>query len=208
MQTNKNKNHKQRTDFSKNNYFVSFLTSFQLLRSSLLVNLLILCFFVQPNLSIIVSAKNSGNLPFASEKNSLKHISESVNHSSGNIDVNVKNSPNENLKFSSYLGSLFSLFGTEEENIEVIPPTNLPIPTPEPKAIVRKGFTLNSARIEGSVQQLNAESTILNGGAVITGDLLIPGIPSVILNGTPTFGGVITGTGTAIPTSHGDSNFT
>ena len=69
--------------------------------------------------------------------------------------------------------------------------------------IVRHGFTINSgSRVEGSVRQLLGESTILNSGAVITQDLLVPGTPALVQNGTSTFGGTITGTGSATPTNY------
>ena len=44
--------------------------------------------------------------------------------------------------------------------------------------------------INGSVQQMNGESVTLNSGANITGDLQVPGTPTVQLNGTPTYSGV------------------
>lgn len=69
------------------------------------------------------------------------------------------------------------------------------------KAIVRHGFAING-RIEGSVQQLNGENTTLNGGGVLTGDLLVPGTPTVRQNGQPTFGGVVQGGGSAQPTNY------
>jgi hypothetical protein len=43
---------------------------------------------------------------------------------------------------------------------------------------------------------------ILNGGAVLTNDLQVPGTPTLLLNGTPTFGGTIQGTGSAQPTNY------
>lgn len=66
---------------------------------------------------------------------------------------------------------------------------------------VRHAPALNGT-VEGSVQQMTAESTTLNGGAVVTGDLLVPGTPAVRLNGTPTYGGTVDGSGAATPTSH------
>jgi RHS repeat-associated protein len=68
-------------------------------------------------------------------------------------------------------------------------------------AVVKEGFTL-SGRIEGSVQQLSGQNTIINGNASITGDLLVPGVPGLVRNGNNTFGGVITGTGAATPTNY------
>ncbi len=49
---------------------------------------------------------------------------------------------------------------------------------------------------------LTAESVTLNGGASVTGDLLLPGMPTVQLNGNPTYGGTLDGTGATTPTSH------
>ena len=73
-----------------------------------------------------------------------------------------------------------------------------------PAVIVRHAPDLNgSGRIEGSLQQLLGEDVILNGGFVMTGDLLVPGTPSLRLNGHPTFAGTIAGTGSASPTGYG-----
>lgn len=47
-----------------------------------------------------------------------------------------------------------------------------------------------------------AESITFNGGASMTGDLLVPGTPTVQLNGTPTYGGTLEGTGNASPTNY------
>jgi rhamnogalacturonan endolyase len=49
---------------------------------------------------------------------------------------------------------------------------------------------------------VNAESVTLNGGAVITGNLLVPGTPTLRLNGNPNFGGTVTGPGNSQPTNH------
>ena len=68
-------------------------------------------------------------------------------------------------------------------------------------AIIRHAPTLNG-RLEGSLQMLLGESLTLNGGAVVTGKLLVPGTPTVRTNGNPTFGGVIVGTGSTQPSSY------
>jgi len=68
-------------------------------------------------------------------------------------------------------------------------------------AQVRHAPTLNGT-VEGSVQVMTAEDTTLNGGAVVKGDLLVPGTPAVRLNGTPTYGGTVDGPGATTPTSH------
>lgn len=68
-------------------------------------------------------------------------------------------------------------------------------------AHIRHAPTLNGA-VEGSIQQMTAENTTLNGGASVTGDLLVPGTPTVQLNGNPVYGGTLDGTGTTTPTNH------
>ena len=68
-------------------------------------------------------------------------------------------------------------------------------------ALVRHAPTLNGG-VEGSIQQMTAENTTLNGGALVTGDLLVPGTPTVQLNGSPTYGGTVDGIGEATPTTH------
>ncbi len=68
-------------------------------------------------------------------------------------------------------------------------------------ALVRHAPTL-SGTIDGSVQQMTAESVTLNGGAVVTGDLFIPGLPAVRLNGHPDYAGTIDGMGAASPANH------
>lgn len=68
-------------------------------------------------------------------------------------------------------------------------------------AQVRHAPSINGT-VEGSVQQLSAESFTLNGGGKITQDLLVPGTPSVRLNGHPHYGGTIDGAGAAAPSNH------
>ena len=68
--------------------------------------------------------------------------------------------------------------------------------------IVRHSPSLNAGTIEGSLQQLEAWNVTLNGGFILTGDLLVPGTPTVVLNGKPSFAGTITGTGTPAPTGN------
>lgn len=68
-------------------------------------------------------------------------------------------------------------------------------------ARVRHAPTLNG-HVDGSVWQMLPESVTLNGGASITGDLLLPGTPTVRLNGNPNYAGTIDGTGSASPSSH------
>ncbi|MEW5837202.1 MAG: hypothetical protein AB1832_19250, partial [Pseudomonadota bacterium] len=68
-------------------------------------------------------------------------------------------------------------------------------------ALVRQAPTLNG-NVEGSVQVMTAENVTFNGGASVAGDLLLPGTPTVQLNGNPTYGGTLDGTGAATPTNH------
>ena len=63
-------------------------------------------------------------------------------------------------------------------------------------ALVRHAPILNGT-IEGSIQQMKGESVTVGHADVITGDLLVPGKPTVQVNGTPTFGGTIVGGGAA-----------
>ena len=68
-------------------------------------------------------------------------------------------------------------------------------------ATVRHAPSING-RVQGSVEVLLPESQTLNGGAVITSDLLVPGTPTVHLNGSPTYGGTIDGGGSASPSNY------
>jgi len=67
--------------------------------------------------------------------------------------------------------------------------------------LVRHAPAMNSD-IDGSLQQLLPENTTLNSGAMISGDLLVPGTPAVQLNGSPVFGGAHTGPGSASPSNY------
>ncbi len=68
---------------------------------------------------------------------------------------------------------------------------------------VRHAPSLNgSGLIEGSLEQLLGENVTLNGGFTMTGDLLVPGTPTLLKNGSPTFAGTIVGTGSASPAGY------
>ncbi len=69
-------------------------------------------------------------------------------------------------------------------------------------ALVRHAPAINSGTVDGSVQQMLAESITLNGGGVVTGDLFVPGTPMVRLNGKPSYGGTLDGTGATTPTNY------
>lgn len=72
---------------------------------------------------------------------------------------------------------------------------------PAQTALVRHAPTLNG-KVDGSVQQMTAENVTFNSNAAIAGDLLVPGSPSLRLNGNPVFGGTIAGAGNAAPTNY------
>jgi len=82
-------------------------------------------------------------------------------------------------------------------------PTATPAAGSAGTALVRHAPTLNGqVQLLGHVQQLLGETVTLNGGAAITGDLLVPGTPHLVLNGSPTFGGTSVGTGSASPSGY------
>jgi len=68
-------------------------------------------------------------------------------------------------------------------------------------ALIRHAPALNGS-VQGSLQQMTAENTTFNGGANVSGDLLVPGSPAVRLNGSPNYGGTIDGTGAATPSNY------
>lgn len=69
-------------------------------------------------------------------------------------------------------------------------------------AVIRHAITVNVGTVQGSVRQLLGENVVLNGGSVVTGDLLVPGTPQLIVNGGPTIGSIVTGTGSTSPTNY------
>lgn len=75
------------------------------------------------------------------------------------------------------------------------------LPLSATPALVRHAPSI-SGTVDGSIQQLQAENVTLNGAARITGDLLLPGSPTVRLNGRPKFAGTIDGPGSASPAGY------
>ena len=69
-------------------------------------------------------------------------------------------------------------------------------------ALVNHAPAFNSGVLEGSIRQMLGESVALNGSTTITGDLFAPGLPNVILNGSPNYGGTLDGGGAATPTNY------
>ncbi|MBI3568688.1 MAG: hypothetical protein HY084_10875 [Gemmatimonadetes bacterium] len=68
-------------------------------------------------------------------------------------------------------------------------------------ALVRGDLSINGT-LDGSLQLLSGEDVTLNGGAKVTGSLLVPGTPRVRLNGHPTLGATIDGTGSMSPSDY------
>ena len=69
--------------------------------------------------------------------------------------------------------------------------------------VVRHAPNLNgSGLVEGSVQQLLAGNVTLSGGFTVTGDLLVPGSPTLRLNGKPNFAGTLSGSSGSGPTNY------
>src|SRR5262245_60270163 len=66
-------------------------------------------------------------------------------------------------------------------------------------ALINHAPVLNSGVLEGSIRQTLGENVALNGSATITGDLFAPGLPNVVLNGTPNYGGTLGGHGATTP---------
>jgi rhamnogalacturonan endolyase len=58
------------------------------------------------------------------------------------------------------------------------------------------------ATVEGSIHMMSGGSVTLNGGATVTRDLLVPGVPVVRTNGKPGFGGTLDGSGPATPSGY------
>ncbi|HYV11049.1 MAG TPA: PKD domain-containing protein, partial [Pyrinomonadaceae bacterium] len=70
-------------------------------------------------------------------------------------------------------------------------------------AVVRHAPVLDSGRVEGALWQLLGENISMSGTSVITSDLLVPGTPTVsIVDGHPTFAGVIEGSESTQPSNY------
>jgi len=91
-------------------------------------------------------------------------------------------------------------------------PTALPSSTPLPTAtpaqsaasdtiVVRHAPVLNGM-VEGSLRQLLGEAITVNSGGGVTGDLLLPGSPTIRQNGQPALGATVAGSGSAQPSGY------
>ena len=69
--------------------------------------------------------------------------------------------------------------------------------------IVQHAPGLNcGGEINGSLQQLNGENVTLNSGFEMTGDLLVPGTPTVVVRGRPFYSGTVPGDGSSAPSGY------
>lgn len=68
--------------------------------------------------------------------------------------------------------------------------------------ITRHAPSINGSRIEGTVRVLLGENINVNSNAVITGDLLVPGSPTIRLNGNVNYNGTVVGTGNPQPSNY------
>ena len=95
--------------------------------------------------------------------------------------------------FCAALGAVLTLAGVTQAAAES---TNLAV-------TVRHAPVLNgNGVIEGSLQQLLGENATLNGGFTMTGDWLVPGTPTLRVNGNSTFAGTIVGPGNFSPSGY------
>ena len=69
-------------------------------------------------------------------------------------------------------------------------------------ALVNHAPTFNNADLDGSLQLMLGENITLGGSTTVTGDLLLPGTPTVVLNGSPVYGGTLDGTGSTEPSGY------
>jgi rhamnogalacturonan endolyase len=69
-------------------------------------------------------------------------------------------------------------------------------------ALVNHAPTFNNGLLEGSLQQMLGENVTLDGSTVVTSDLLVPGTPTIVLNGSPAYGGTLDSTGSTEPSGY------
>jgi hypothetical protein len=69
--------------------------------------------------------------------------------------------------------------------------------------LVRQVPAINGGgTVEGSLHMMSPGGITFNGGAALTGDLFVPGTPTVRLNGKPNYGGTLDGNGPTTPTNY------
>src|SRR5262249_39203633 len=69
-------------------------------------------------------------------------------------------------------------------------------------ALVNHAPALNSGVVQGSIRQMLGDNVALNGSVTITGALFAPGLPNVVLNGSPNYGGTLDGDGATTPANY------
>ena len=74
--------------------------------------------------------------------------------------------------------------------------------TDPPAAQIVRQVTFGGASVDAVTVAGSTAYVALNGGATITGDLFAPGLPNVILNGSPNYGGTLDGSGAATPSNY------
>ena len=91
----------------------------------------------------------------------------------------------------SWLAITTSFFPASAQTVQ----TNLAV-------IVRHAPSLRGGHVQGSLQQLDGGNVTVGGGFAMTGDLLVPGTPALVLKGKPTYAGIITGDGSPSPSGY------
>lgn len=70
------------------------------------------------------------------------------------------------------------------------------------EAVIVRHAPLINGTVDGTIRMLLPENTTVYPSGVITGDLLVPGTPTVRLSGQPTYGGTIDDVGNASPSNY------
>ena len=69
-------------------------------------------------------------------------------------------------------------------------------------AVARAACALDQRKARRLRAGAVAGELVLNGGAQVSGDLLVPGTPTIRLNGHPAYGGTLDGGGSASPSNY------
>lgn len=73
---------------------------------------------------------------------------------------------------------------------------------PNDLLISRRAPVINGTRVEGNIRVLLPESFNVNSNAVVTGNIYVPGTPTINRNGNGTYRGTLIGNGSLQPTNH------
>jgi hypothetical protein len=68
-------------------------------------------------------------------------------------------------------------------------------------AFVRHAPMINGT-VAGSLQVMSGEAVTLNSSSKVSGNLLVPGMPNVVINGRPSYGGRLVGAGSSSPSGY------